>query len=103
MKRVFLGLAAMLAMAGASAQIYKSVGPDGKVVYSDRPSDTRAAGVSVIRAPVFLPVSKPAAISAKPVGIALSATDTMPEGELCPELKEAMAKVAKPPSRGLAR
>ncbi|GIZ52029.1 glutaredoxin family protein [Noviherbaspirillum aridicola] len=41
-----LGLAAMLLLtAGAQAQLYKSVGPDGKVTYSDTPPATKSARV----------------------------------------------------------
>ena len=31
-----------------SAQVYKSVGPDGKITYSDQPSDDRKAAVTVL-------------------------------------------------------
>lgn len=52
MKSLVFALLGMTVMCGASAQIYKSVGADGKVVYSDRPSDSRGASVSIIKAAV---------------------------------------------------
>lgn len=51
MKSFILAVAAMLAMGGASAQVFKSVGADGKITYSDRPSDQARGAVSVLKAP----------------------------------------------------
>ncbi|HEY8606148.1 MAG TPA: DUF4124 domain-containing protein [Noviherbaspirillum sp.] len=45
MKRSLYFAAALLLSAGAQAQLYKSVGPDGKVTYSDTPPTTGAARV----------------------------------------------------------
>lgn len=52
-------------MGGAVAQqMYKSVGPDGKVTYSDRPPDTASAKLSVMKAYAMHPVDTlPATLS----------------------------------------
>lgn len=60
-KFVLFALLCMAAAGSASAQVYKSVAADGKVVYSDRPSDTLSSSVSIIKADLVQTVSAPAA------------------------------------------
>jgi len=42
----------MAAAGSASATVFKFVGPDGKVTYSDRPSDKSEVKVSIIKADI---------------------------------------------------
>jgi hypothetical protein len=66
--------------------VYKSVGADGKVVYSDHPSDNTNASVSVIKADVVQAVAKPATEAAvAPAALRLAvlaalAADAAPKG-----------------------
>jgi hypothetical protein len=50
-----IALVCMVAAGGASAQVFKSVGSDGKVSYSDHPSDKVSASVRVIKADIVQP------------------------------------------------
>jgi hypothetical protein len=50
-KQVLFALLCMAAAGSACAHVFKSVGADGKVVYSDHPADNNVA-VSVIKADV---------------------------------------------------
>ena len=63
-KYVLFALLCTAAAGSASAQVYKSVGADGKVMYSDHPSDNNNVSVSVIKADVVQPVARPAAETA---------------------------------------
>lgn len=60
--RIFLSLLCMFSMSGASAAIFKSVDANGKVVYSDRPSDTNIQ-VGIIHAAVLTPSQSEAPLS----------------------------------------
>lgn len=60
-KFVLFALLCMAAAGSACAQVYKSVGADGKVAYSDRPSDTVSSAISIIKADLVQTVSAPAA------------------------------------------
>lgn len=62
MKRSLTLAALLLTMAGAQAQLYKSVGPDGRVTYSDTPP----------------PASKAARVAAIPLGAAAVSTAGLP-------------------------
>ncbi len=63
---LFLLTVSLVAMGTATAQqMYKSVGPDGKITYSDRPSDSASAKVSVMKSYVLRPVDQaPPALAA---------------------------------------
>jgi hypothetical protein len=66
----------MAAAAGsASAQVYKSVGADGKVIYSDHPSDKANVSVSVIKADIVQVVAAatPRTVIVKDAGPSLAA------------------------------
>jgi hypothetical protein len=70
MKSMMLVVAAMLAMGSASAQVFKSVGADGKITYSDRPSEQVRGTVTIMRAPVqAVSVPPPTASAKSPPGI----------------------------------
>ncbi len=58
-KYTIFALLCMAATAHASVRVYKSVGADGKIAYSDHPSDQGAASVSIIKADIVqaLPVA----------------------------------------------
>jgi hypothetical protein len=59
-KRLLLSVAFFVALAGAHAgEIYKSVGPDGKVVYSDRPATMPPASNNVPEAREREPADAP--------------------------------------------
>jgi hypothetical protein len=52
---------AMTAACGAFAQVYKSIGPDGKVIYSDKPpADSDAKPTAIAAPPKLSPPSAPA-------------------------------------------
>ena len=100
--RTFFVLLSLVVSTSASAAIFKSVDADGKVVYSDRPSDSNVQ-LSVIRAAVLQPVdaAKPAsesdgairkvaflgdAAQMKPVASAMAARGLNERGELCAKI-----------------
>lgn len=56
-KYVLFALLCMAFAGGASAHVYKSIGPDGKVTYSDYPSDKPSKSVSIIKADIVQPVA----------------------------------------------
>jgi hypothetical protein len=70
MKFLFVAVAALLVTGSASAHIYKSVGPDGKIVYSDRPADTRTTQ-TVLKAPNVAAAPSPLAVPVTHAGPAL--------------------------------
>lgn len=67
-KFVFFALLCMASLGSASAHVYKSIGADGKVTYSDHPGDKPAASVSIIKAAIVQPV-----VAAKTVTLAPTA------------------------------
>jgi glutaredoxin len=70
MKRAFLLSLLMLCTAGAQAQMYKSVGPDGRVTYSDTPPAQGAGELRVnpsSAAAPDLPYALAQAVKANPV------------------------------------
>ena len=84
-----LGIAA--AMGADAQQLYKSVGPDGKITFSDRPPGTAEGKVSVMRSNVLRPmeVKEPAGaiVATKP------GTPPLPpvRAPATPELEEAVS------------
>jgi hypothetical protein len=76
-----LFLLTVLAAGSASAQLYKIVGPDGKISYSDRPPMEASAKVTVLKGGKAVPASAPASasVSASAAASAASAApkDTM--------------------------
>jgi hypothetical protein len=65
MKSIMLVAAAMLAMGSASGQVFKSVGADGKITYSDRPSEQARGTITIMKAPVQAISLPPPAAPAK--------------------------------------
>jgi hypothetical protein len=60
-KKLFLLLACCAAAAGSQAQqMYKTVGPDGKITFSDRPEIDANTKVSVMRSNTMHPLDPPA-------------------------------------------
>lgn len=59
-KSSLLLVLAMTAMCGAFGQVYKSIGPDGKTVYSDKPPAGADTKSTVIGAPAQPPQASPA-------------------------------------------
>lgn len=51
-KYALFALLCMAAAGSSSAQVFKFVGPDGKVTYSDHPSDKANVTVSIIKADI---------------------------------------------------
>lgn len=54
---------AMMATCGAFAQVYKSIGPDGKTIYSDSPPPADSKSSTVISKPAQPPPASPASPS----------------------------------------
>ncbi|TFW22576.1 DUF4124 domain-containing protein [Massilia arenosa] len=86
----------------AAAQVYKSVGPDGKVTYSDRPPLEASAKVEVLRAGVAMPAPATPILPAQKAKPAPPQLDPHDEewGEEAPN-QAATARV-KQPARGTA-
>jgi hypothetical protein len=61
-KHVLFALLCMAATGSVSAHVFKSISPDGKVIYSDHPSDNNVA-VSVIKADVVQAVPMATAVA----------------------------------------
>lgn len=85
----------------AAQEMYKSVGPDGKVTFSDRPPSSDKAKVSVMKASVLRPLEGPPPAQPKiapPAGLASGqngapAAGGMSNGIPSPELQHAMLVV----------
>ncbi|NHZ44994.1 DUF4124 domain-containing protein [Massilia aquatica] len=56
---IFVIAAALICSAGSAQQLYKTVGPDGKVTFSDRPQNGEKLKVSVMKGSVLRPVEGP--------------------------------------------
>lgn len=84
--RVYL-LLALLASGGASAQMYKIIGPDGKISYSDRPPVDTNAKVSVVKSHGVVHTPTPAPVAA---------TAPAPEDKAA-QAKETLKKLAATP------
>lgn len=65
-KCALFALLCMAVAGSASAHVFKFVGPDGKVTYSDHPSDKPDATVSIIKADIVqaFPVASPQPVAA---------------------------------------
>lgn len=92
---LMLGLASTAGVSGQ--QMYKSVGPDGRVTFSDRPALESAAQLSVMRSNTLRPVAVAAAATgATPAGTTRPAaprTAAVPMGEVSPQVEKAMVSV----------
>ena len=56
---IFVIAAALICSAASAQQLYKTVGPDGKVTFSDRPQNGEKLKVSVMKGSVLRPVEGP--------------------------------------------
>jgi hypothetical protein len=108
--RLFIVLMCVAASPGASAQIFKSLDANGKVVYSDRPAD-HTVQVGVLKAAVIVPAyaqlepppapAKPAemnvAVLANPSDSRslLAAKGLNAQGQVCARLMAENASAAK--------
>jgi hypothetical protein len=93
-KKFFLLMLGCVAASGALAQqMYKSVGPDGKVTFSDRPAYEKAKKLSVMRSYILRPVEEfkpmpdPSATPAK-TGPVIN-----PNATVTPEVEDVMVNV----------
>jgi hypothetical protein len=92
----FLILALAMTACGAYAQVYKSIGPDGKVVYSDKPPESANSKSSVISTPA--PASPPAAVREPARSPAASASITQePAGTVPNKSRAKQAQRVDPP------
>jgi len=81
MRRTVLTLCVLLLSTGASAQVYKVVGADGKVTYTDRPPVDPGARTTLFRAGV----AKPASPAPGAAGPAATVRPEGPAGAGAPE------------------
>lgn len=84
-----------VAVPSANAQqLYKAVGPDGKVVYSDKPPITDATKLSVMRSYTLRPVEPPAPAT-KPGELKRAKTSApqFPTSVVSPQVEETMLAV----------
>jgi hypothetical protein len=92
--RLLFLLAGTLAIPCALAQqMYKVVGPDGKVTFSDRPPAQAVGKVSVMRSSTLRPLVAPPApptAPARPAGVPAAATSA---AVMTPEIETAMLSV----------
>jgi hypothetical protein len=106
--RLLIALLCAAASTGATAQIFKSLDANGKVVYSDRPADNTVQ-ISVIKAAVSMPVAaqpeqQPAKEPVLNVAVLSNPTDPRSllaakglnaQGQVCARLMAENAKAAK--------
>jgi len=71
-RSAFLMILLMAAANGLLAQVYKSVGPDGKIVYTDKPPTGADTKSTVISAPTQTP-PQPSSPTTKPTPVAADA------------------------------
>lgn len=77
------------ATAAQAQQLYKSVGPDGKVVYSDRPIDGKTK-VATMQGTIVRPATEPAQAQARTAPRTLV---PVPESVVTPEIEQTMLRV----------
>lgn len=96
-KKLFLMILCCAAAAGGQAQqMYKTIGPDGKITFSDRPEISADTKVSVMRKNVLRPVEVPAAKrdgsqAPRPASHKRGAGEAAPD--ITPDIEEAMVSV----------
>ena len=73
-------------------QLYKSVGPDGKVVFADRPANDAKAKVSTMQSYVLRPVEAPVA-KKEAVAKAEAPAEFLNDALVTPEHEESMLKI----------
>jgi hypothetical protein len=90
---LFLFAGTMAIPCAVAQQMYKVVGPDGKVTFSDRPPALAVGKVSVMRSSVLRPLAAPPAppaAPAHPAGVPAAAPAAV---VMTPEVEEAMLSV----------
>lgn len=94
-KKLSLLLVCCAAAAASQAQqMYKTVGPDGKITFSDRPEIDANTKVSVMRSNTLHPLDAPAKRSVpEPVARHRSAVPQEPVPVITPEVEETMMSV----------
>ena len=98
-KKLFLLIVCCATAGGSQAQkMYKTVGPDGKITFSDRPEIGADTKVSVMRSNTLHPVEIPAnridpALAMKPAPRRKGAATQEPAPVITPEVEEAMLSV----------
>ncbi len=87
---VVLIIGCLLASGALAQQMYKVVGPDGKVTYSDRPQYEKANKLSVMRSYTLRPVEQPAPAAPKTgaTGVAID-----PNATITADVEEAMVNI----------
>ncbi|QYF95458.1 DUF4124 domain-containing protein [Massilia sp. PAMC28688] len=93
--RAIVLVTGILACSGVQAQqMYKTVGPDGKVTFSDRPALESAAKLSVMRSNTLRPVNTPGApAEAAPAPLPAPAVASGPAPEITPQVEAAIMAV----------
>ena len=98
--RTALFSSCLMACAAASGQqMYKTIGPDGKVTFSDRPKLETATHLSVMRSNLLRPVATPGAPDAeKPASEAVAAAAAAapavpPTSVIAPQIEAAILQV----------
>jgi hypothetical protein len=90
-KNCFLLIVGCIAASGALAQqMYKVVGADGKVTYSDRPAYEKANKLSVMKAYTLRPVEHAKPAESRPAGPAVPVD---PTATITPEVEETMVSI----------
>jgi hypothetical protein len=80
------------ASSAGAQQLYKSVGPDGKVIFSDRPlNNAPNAKVSTMKSYVLRPVETPG--QKAPDDKAQVVLQAVPDSAVTPEIEETMLKI----------
>jgi hypothetical protein len=95
LKNLILLVGACLSIPAALAQqLYKSTGPDGKVVFTDRPPLEKAGKLSVMRSYVLRPVEEPKQVAAQaPAQPASAAVAIDPSATVTPAIEDIMVTV----------
>lgn len=87
---VVLIISCLLASGAFAQQLYKVVGADGKVTYSDRPQYEKANKLSVMKSYTLRPVEQPAPATPKS---ALPAVPIDPNATITPDVEETMVNI----------
>jgi hypothetical protein len=93
-RAIFLAVSVLACYGAAGQQMYKTVGSDGKVTFSDRPALESAAKLSVMRSNTLRPVKTEPDKPAAPAAAAASRTEEVaPAPEITPQIENAIMAV----------
>ena len=91
---ILLAWACLSVQSAVAQQLYKSTGPDGKVVFTDRPPLEKTGKLSVMRSYVLRPVEEPKqAVTHGPAQAVSAAVPVDPAATVTPAIEDIMVTV----------